>query len=154
MLVTWKRVVLCFLCSIFDPLGFLNFCLLETKLLIQDLWKKKLNWEDLLPCDLRKKWKYIQENFNYVYKLSLHVSWFQLTKKYNRVTFVFWFFNNLVPRAILFRLQNNSFSPSSYGEKMHRERGWFFKPRLGVCSIFSKYNGRKFSECIICNRKK
>ena len=63
-----KRGVLNFLCLIFDPLGFLNPCLLGIKLLIQDLWRKKLNWDDSLPSNLQKKWKYIQENFSYVYK--------------------------------------------------------------------------------------
>ena len=32
-----KRGVLSFLCSIFGPLGFFNLCLLEIKLLIQDV---------------------------------------------------------------------------------------------------------------------
>ena len=50
-------------------MGFLNPCLLEIKLWIQDLlWRKKLKWNDSLPSDLQKKGKYIQENFNYVYK--------------------------------------------------------------------------------------
>ena len=66
-----KRGVLSFLCSIFDPLGFLSSCFLEIKLLIQDLWRNKLNWDDLLPSDLQKKWKYIQENFSYVYKIEV-----------------------------------------------------------------------------------
>ena len=66
-----KRGALSFLCSIFDPLGFLNPCLLGIMLLIQDLCKKKLNWDDSLPSDLQKKWKYIQENFNCVYKIEV-----------------------------------------------------------------------------------
>ena len=40
-------------------------------LLIQDLWRKKLNWGDSLPSDLQKKWQYIQKNFNYVYKIEV-----------------------------------------------------------------------------------
>ena len=55
----------------FDPLGFLNPCLLGIKLLIQDLCRKKLNWDDSLPSDLQKKWKYIQETFNCVYKIEV-----------------------------------------------------------------------------------
>ena len=46
--------VLSFLCLIFNPLGFLNACLLGIKLLVQDLWRKKLNWDDSLPSDLKK----------------------------------------------------------------------------------------------------
>ena len=45
--------------------------------------------------------------------------WFQLTKGYNSVTFIF----------------------------------WFLKWRLSVCSLPLKYNGWKFIECFICNRK-
>ena len=66
-----RRVVLSFLCSIFNSLGFLNPCLLGIKLLIRDLWRKKLNWDHSLPSDLQKKWKYIQENFSYVYKTEV-----------------------------------------------------------------------------------
>ena len=66
-----KRGVLNFSCSIFDPLEFLNLCLREIKLLIQDLWRKKLNWDELLPSDLQNKWIYIQENFNYFYKIEV-----------------------------------------------------------------------------------
>ena len=68
--LTQKRV-LCFLCSIFNPLGFLNPCLPGIKLLIQDLWRKKLHCDNSLTSDLWKKWKYIQENFNYVYKIEV-----------------------------------------------------------------------------------
>ena len=63
--------MLSFLYWIFDPLGFLNPCLLGVKLLIQDLRRKKLHWDDSLPSDLLKKWKYIQENFSYVYKIKV-----------------------------------------------------------------------------------
>ena len=62
---------LSYLCSIFDPLGFLIPCLLGIKLLIHDLCRKKLNWDDSLPSDLQKKWKYIQETFNCVYKIEV-----------------------------------------------------------------------------------
>ena len=66
-----KWGVLSLLCSIFDLLGVLNLCLLGVKLLIQDLWRNKLNWDNSLPSDLQKKWKYIQENFSYVYKIEV-----------------------------------------------------------------------------------
>ena len=66
-----KRGVLSFLRSIFNPLGFLNPYLAGIKLLIQDLWRKKLNWDDLIPRNLQKKWKYIQENFSFVYKIEV-----------------------------------------------------------------------------------
>ena len=55
----------------FQSIGFLNPCLLGIKLLVQDLWRKKLNLDDSLPSDLQKTSKYIQENFSYTYKIEV-----------------------------------------------------------------------------------
>ena len=42
--------------SIFDPLRIVNLALLEPKLLIQELWQRKLEWDDKLPIDLLERW--------------------------------------------------------------------------------------------------
>ena len=42
--------------SIFDPLGIVTPALLEVKLLIQELWQQKLEWDDKIPIDLLEKW--------------------------------------------------------------------------------------------------
>ena len=41
------------LCSIFDPLGIVSLCLNEPKLIKQDLWKRKVDWDEKLPSDLK-----------------------------------------------------------------------------------------------------
>ena len=51
-----KRGLLSCVSSIFDPLGIVNPALLEAKLLIQELWQRKLEWDDKLPIDLLERW--------------------------------------------------------------------------------------------------
>ena len=51
-----KRGILSCLCSVFDPLGILIPYTLELKLLIQELWRRKINWDDELPQDVQSRW--------------------------------------------------------------------------------------------------
>ena len=51
-----KRGLLSCASSIFDPLGIVNPALLEAKLLIQELWRRILEWDDKLPIDLLERW--------------------------------------------------------------------------------------------------
>ena len=45
------------LCSIYDPLGFIAPCILESKFIAQECWKRNLDWDDPLPCDLLSRFK-------------------------------------------------------------------------------------------------
>ena len=47
-LPTSKRGILSFISSIFDPLGMSASATLESTLLIQELWKQKLDWDEKL----------------------------------------------------------------------------------------------------------
>ena len=44
-----KRGVLSVLCSIYDSLGFIAICILEPKRIVQECWKRNLDWDDPLP---------------------------------------------------------------------------------------------------------
>ena len=55
----------------FGSTGFFEFLFARNKVLIKDLCRKKLNWDNSLPSDLQKKWKYIQKNFIQVYKIEV-----------------------------------------------------------------------------------
>ena len=62
-----KRGVLSYTRSIFDPLGILSPITLEPKLTIQSLWKKKVDWDNEIPYDLKnrfEKWKENLKNWN------------------------------------------------------------------------------------------
>ena len=48
-----KRGLLSLFCSIFNSLGIVSPCLIEPKLIIQELWKRKVDWDEELPSDLK-----------------------------------------------------------------------------------------------------
>lgn len=54
--VPTKREVLKILMSIFDPLGFLSHFLVFVKVLLQDIWRSELGWDDELPEALYERW--------------------------------------------------------------------------------------------------
>ena len=51
-----RRHVLSTAASLFDPLGFLAPILLIPKLVMQQLCRMKLDWDDAAPDDLKKQW--------------------------------------------------------------------------------------------------
>lgn len=56
--ITTKRAFLSSVNSIFDPLGFLAPVL--GKVLLQQLWQMKINWDSPLPADIRTRWHQFQ----------------------------------------------------------------------------------------------
>ena len=51
-----KRDVLQLSSRTYDPLGILSPVTVKAKLLIQDLWQQKLEWDKPLPAELETKW--------------------------------------------------------------------------------------------------
>ncbi|GFT02924.1 integrase catalytic domain-containing protein [Trichonephila clavipes] len=51
-----KRFMLQTIGKIFDPLGLLSPFTIRIKCLIQELWIKKITWDDILPPKLKEKW--------------------------------------------------------------------------------------------------
>ena len=51
-----KRGILSHISSIFDPLGSLVPFLLERKLIIQELWKEKIEWDNKISETLNNRW--------------------------------------------------------------------------------------------------
>ena len=52
-----RRGILSTVCSIYDPLGFAAPFIFQTKLFLQDLCGKKLDWDDVIPEEDQKQWK-------------------------------------------------------------------------------------------------
>lgn len=50
-----KRQMLSFISKFFDPLGLVGPILVQAKLLMQQVWLKNLNWDDVLPQTLNKQ---------------------------------------------------------------------------------------------------
>ncbi|GFT26838.1 integrase catalytic domain-containing protein [Trichonephila clavipes] len=52
-----KRSVLSATARIFDPLGLISPVVTKAKLVMQELWRLKLDWNDFLPIHLETQWK-------------------------------------------------------------------------------------------------
>ena len=50
-----KRGMLAFISSLFDPIGMLTPFTLEPKLLIQELWRQKVEWDEINPRDILQR---------------------------------------------------------------------------------------------------
>lgn len=66
-----KRLVLSEVAQIFDPLGFASPVVIKAKILLQELWLHKLQWDDLLPSQLSSRWLIIREELTSLAKLSI-----------------------------------------------------------------------------------
>ena len=56
-----ERGLLSFISSVFDPLGLLTPSMLEAKLILQQLWKISLDWDEEVPPKLNNRWlKWLQ----------------------------------------------------------------------------------------------
>ena len=52
-----KKSILNYTSSIFDTLGILSPIILEPKLIIQSLWKEKVDWDDEIPYNLKNRFE-------------------------------------------------------------------------------------------------
>lgn len=51
-----KREILRTVMSIFDPLGFLAHFVVRAKIMIQEIWRTRLGWDDETPTSVKEKW--------------------------------------------------------------------------------------------------
>ena len=70
-----KRGILSHVNSIFDPLGFITPALIEPKWIVQELWRRKIKWDESLPSDLQKRW----------------LKWLETLKDIENITVVTWY---------------------------------------------------------------
>ncbi|XP_011858513.1 PREDICTED: uncharacterized protein LOC105556055 [Vollenhovia emeryi] len=66
-----KRLVLSEVTQILDPLGFASPGVIKAKILLQELWLHKLQWDDPLPSQLSARWLIIREELTSLAKLSI-----------------------------------------------------------------------------------
>lgn len=56
-----KRKIISLACKIFDPLGLLCACIIKAKIILQHLWREKLDWDDPVPSPIAKNWLQLQK---------------------------------------------------------------------------------------------
>lgn len=57
-----KRFIMSQSLRIFDPLGLLSPCIIQSKILIQRLWIKGIDWDQSVPDDIQEGWNEISKN--------------------------------------------------------------------------------------------
>ncbi|CAI6357820.1 unnamed protein product [Macrosiphum euphorbiae] len=66
-----KRSILSNIARLFDPLGLLGPVIVIAKILMQQLWKLKINWDDELSTEIQVKWKKYLKDLNQCNNLSV-----------------------------------------------------------------------------------
>ncbi|XP_076382766.1 uncharacterized protein LOC143260626 [Megalopta genalis] len=51
-----KRIVLSQIAQLFDPLGLLGPVIIRAKIIMQDIWKSKVTWDQPIPQDIAEVW--------------------------------------------------------------------------------------------------
>ena len=69
-LVPTKRELLAVIMSIFDPFGLLANFTITAKLLMQAVWKRQIDWVDVLPSDIVDLWDIWWNNFQQMKNFS------------------------------------------------------------------------------------
>ncbi|XP_037825830.1 uncharacterized protein LOC119613837 [Lucilia sericata] len=66
-----KRTILSEVAKLFDPLGLIGSVTVTTKMLLQDLWKLKLDWDDNVPEQMTENWIKIKDNFKFLNEVNV-----------------------------------------------------------------------------------
>ncbi|XP_018371002.1 PREDICTED: uncharacterized protein LOC108766304 [Trachymyrmex cornetzi] len=69
--VPTKRSILSRISLIFDPLGLLGPVTLLAKIIMQDLWRLKLDWDESIPLELNTKWKHFERELQEMNNLCI-----------------------------------------------------------------------------------
>jgi hypothetical protein len=69
--VPTKRCILRKVAAVFDPMGFFQPVTLGAKLLLQELWEKKYDWDVPLPDELLSKWQSIEAGIEPVFSIRI-----------------------------------------------------------------------------------
>ncbi|XP_064635263.1 uncharacterized protein LOC135492635 [Lineus longissimus] len=66
-----KREILKHVSSVYDPLGYLAPVQIRAKILLQELWKCKVDWDEPLPSYLQTTWDDLQRDFDIATRINI-----------------------------------------------------------------------------------
>lgn len=76
--IMWtKRLVLSKLGKMYDPNGFIGPVIMKGKIIIQDLWKDKLDWDTQISGVLKERWQHFNKDLTNIKFISLN-RWYGL----------------------------------------------------------------------------
>lgn len=59
-----KRTILSTIGHILDPLGLISPCILEAKLIMQQMWTHNISWDDEIPVSVQQQWAKFVESLS------------------------------------------------------------------------------------------
>ncbi|XP_018396617.1 PREDICTED: uncharacterized protein LOC108774886 [Cyphomyrmex costatus] len=65
-----KRLILSQIASYYDPLGLVGPVTVKTKILLQNIWKLQLSWDETVPIEIHTAWKTFQESMSELNNIS------------------------------------------------------------------------------------
>ena len=71
VIVRTKRQMLQVVSKFIDPMGLLSPILLQPKIRIQNLWKLKCDWDDILPTEILNKWKEVTGDLKQIHEIQI-----------------------------------------------------------------------------------
>jgi ribonuclease HI len=66
-----KRQILSESAKVYDPLGLFSPCTILSRLLLQEIWKKQLGWDEVLPEEDQKTWRKLAKNLEQLQKIKI-----------------------------------------------------------------------------------
>jgi len=66
-----KRKILSTIAKLFDPLGWVTPVTINAKVFMQQLWRLKLNWDDVIPSQTIQRWESIYQNLSALNDLQI-----------------------------------------------------------------------------------
>lgn len=69
-----KREILSDIAAIFDPLGLVGPLIIRAKIILQSLWRKKINWDEPIPADVREEWFEYRTHLSALNGLSVYLA--------------------------------------------------------------------------------
>ncbi|KAL7724155.1 hypothetical protein ACLKA6_010102 [Drosophila palustris] len=66
-----KRNILSVAARMFDPLGLLSPISIRAKILLQELWRMQLPWDDTMPMEMHSRWEKFKENLLELHKIAI-----------------------------------------------------------------------------------
>lgn len=66
-----KRIVLSKIAQLYDPQGYIGTVTIVGRMIMQDIWKAKIDWDSQLPKDIEKKWTEFWKDIRQLEKLKI-----------------------------------------------------------------------------------
>jgi hypothetical protein len=66
-----KRAMLSEIAQLFDPLGLISPVVIQAKILMQQLWLEKVNWDDTLTPEIINKWQELRQDLQRLSQLQI-----------------------------------------------------------------------------------